>query len=67
MYSSASGCSAISWSCTSAAASKLPDSPLEKLKYTVGTPLAMARSNASRNTGMGTCAVVGSSPLRIAW
>ena len=53
MYSSASGCSAISWSCTSAAASKLPDSPLEKLKYTVGTPLAMARSNASRNTGTG--------------
>lgn len=49
------------------AASKLPVSPLEKLRHTVGTPLATARSKASRYTGMGTWEVVGSSPLRMAW
>ena len=55
------------WPCTSTAASKLPESPLEKLRYTVGTPLSTARSKAARNTGTGTCAVVGSSPSRMAW
>ena len=44
---------------------KLPESPLVKLRYTVGTPDSMARVKTSWNTVMGTWAVEGLAPWRI--
>ena len=64
-YSSASGCSAINWSRIITAVLKLPERPLVKLRYTVGTPLSMAFENTSWNTVTGTCAVDGCEPARI--
>ena len=66
MCSSKSGYSARTWSCTTQAASKEADSPLENARYTAGVPSSAAAVNVSVSVCSVTWAVEGSAPLRMA-